>query len=142
MDTQFGKRLAHARAAKNMTQRDLADAVGITWSQISRYEAGKARPRLAVLIKLSEALGVSTDQLTGDQPEDEGREITLSLNGSEEAKIEQFAMENGLTFDEAVNQIIAYGLKARVEANPDMLAQLEADVPGAYEKLVNLLKQQ
>lgn len=142
MDTQFGKRLAHARAARNLTQRELADVVGITWSQISRYEAGKAKPRLAVLMKLAEALGVDADQLTGNQAEEEGREVTLSLTGREEAKIEEFASANGLSFDEAVNQIIAAGLKARLEGNPDMLAQLEEDVPGAYEKLVELLKKQ
>lgn len=142
MDTQFGKRLAHARAARNLTQRELADVVGITWSQISRYEAGKAKPRLAVLMKLAEALGVDADQLTGNRAEEEGREVTLSLTGREEAKIEEFASANGLSFDEAVNQIIAAGLKARLEGNPDMLAQLEEDVPGAYEKLVELLKKQ
>ncbi|MDH0730962.1 helix-turn-helix domain-containing protein [Pseudomonas sichuanensis] len=142
MDTQFGKRLAHARAARNLTQRELAEVVGITWSQISRYEAGKAKPRLAVLMKLAEVLGVDADQLSGDQAEEEGREITLNLTGREEARIEEFANANGLSFDEAVNQIIAAGLKTRLEGNLDMLAQLEEDVPGAYEKLVELLKKQ
>lgn len=142
MDSAFGKRLARARAASNMTQRELADAVGITWSQISRYEAGKASPRLAVLMKLAEALGVSLDDLSASPDSDDGREITLNLTAQESAKIEEFARAEGLSFDAAIQKIMMAGIKSKLEQSPDMLAQLEAEIPGAYEKLVRLLKKQ
>lgn len=142
MDSQFGKRLAHARAARSMTQRELADAAGVTWSQISRYEAGKARPRLTVLMKLAEALGVDPNQLSSGDSEEDGREITLNLTAREEAKIEELAKNEGISFDAAVQKIIILGLKSRLDENQDMLSQLEKDVPGAYEKLVELLKKQ
>ncbi|MGH8447853.1 helix-turn-helix transcriptional regulator [Pseudomonas sp.] len=73
MDALFGERLARARASANMTQRDLADQAGITWSQISRYETSKAWPRLRVLLKLADALGVTAEALSGDGSNDESR---------------------------------------------------------------------
>jgi len=140
MDDLFGKRLARARASANMTQRELADVVGITWSQISRYEASKAKPRLAVLLKLADALGVKPEDLSGDRSDDdESNEITLMLTGNETKKIEGYAEEKGITFDEAVNQLIAAGMKDRMDKSPDLMAQLEAEIPGAYEKLLELL---
>ncbi|WP_080577989.1 helix-turn-helix domain-containing protein [Pseudomonas chlororaphis] len=139
MDNGFGKRLAHARAEKNLTQRELADAVGITWSQISRYEAGKAKPRLAVLLKLADALGTTSETLSGDAEDDNGREITLMLTDQETKEIEKFAESESLNFNDAVQRIMAMGLKMRYDKNPDMRAQLEADMPGAYEKLLKLL---
>lgn len=142
MSSTFDKRLAHARAVCGMTQRELADAVGITWSQISRYEAGKAHPRLAVLMKLAEVLGVEVGTLSGDQEDEHGREVTIMLTGEEEQKIEEFATASGITFNEAINKIMGMGLKMKVERDPDMLAQLEAEIPGAYEKLVKLLSKE
>lgn len=142
MDSEFGKRLAVARAKKNLTQRELADLVGITWSQISRYEAGKAKPRLAVLLSLSESLGVSPDYLTGDSEDEDGRVITLELTNKQTKAIEDFAEAEGLSFDAAVQRVLGQGLKMKLDKDPDMLAQLEADLPGAYEKLVELLKKQ
>lgn len=142
MDSEFGKRLAVARAKKNLTQRELADLVGITWSQISRYEAGKAKPRLAVLLSLSEFLDVSPDYLTGASDDEDGRVITLELTSQQTKALEDFADAEGLSFDAAVQKALGQGLKMKLDRDPDMLAQLEADMPGAYQKLVELLKKQ
>ena len=139
MDALFGKRLARARASANLTQRELADVVGITWSQISRYEASKAKPRLGVLLKLADALNVTAEELSGDGSNDEGREITLTLTGPEEKAIEDFASKEGISFEHAVNQIIAAGMKDRMEKSPDLMAQLEAEIPGGYAKLLEML---
>lgn len=142
MDSEFGKRLAIARAKKNLTQRELADLVGITWSQISRYEAGKAKPRLAVLLSLSESLDVSPDYLAGDSEDEDGRVITLELTSQQTKALEDFADAEGLSFDAAVQKALGQGLKMKLDRDPDMLAQLEAEMPGAYQKLVELLKKQ
>lgn len=139
MDPLFGKRLARARAAAGMTQRELAEAIGITWSQISRYEASKARPRLAVLMKLAETLNTTPELLAGDSSDDFNREVTLTLNPSDAKTIDDYAESQGLSFSDAANKVFAMGLKMKYEKNPDMLAQLEAEMPGAYEKLLKLL---
>lgn len=139
MDPLFGKRLARARAEKQLTQRELADAIGITFSQISRYEASKARPRLAILMKLAEALGTTPEFLAGDSVDDFNREVTLTLKPSDAKAIDDYAESHGLSFSDAANKVFAMGLKMKYEKNPDMLAQLEAELPGAYEKLLKLL---
>ncbi|MEJ5039921.1 helix-turn-helix domain-containing protein [Pseudomonas sp. B21-036] len=65
MNATFAERLAHLRAQKGLTQRELGAAAGVAWSMISKYEAGKSMPRLKVLMRLGEALGVSVEELQG-----------------------------------------------------------------------------
>ncbi len=43
VDVEIGRRVREARLAKDMTQTDLGDAIGITFQQIQKYEKGKNR---------------------------------------------------------------------------------------------------
>ena len=47
----------------NMTQRELANAVGITASAITQYETGVRKPDIVTLKKLAAALHCTADQL-------------------------------------------------------------------------------
>lgn len=67
MPNEFAARLIRLRGDKNLTQQELGDAVGISPSQISRYEAGQAMPRKTVLRKLAEALNVTILDLAPDK---------------------------------------------------------------------------
>jgi transcriptional regulator with XRE-family HTH domain len=66
MNGTFAEKLAYLRAQKGLTQRELAAEAGIAWSMISKYESGKSAPRLKVLMRLAEALGVTTESLQGE----------------------------------------------------------------------------
>lgn len=68
----FAERLKGTRLARGMTQRQLADQANVTFSYISRLEAGGAAPGIDLLEKLAEALGVSTTDLLPppDMPKD------------------------------------------------------------------------
>ncbi|RON82428.1 hypothetical protein BK635_13075 [Pseudomonas chlororaphis] len=70
MSTDFASRLIRLRGDKNLTQQELGDAVGISHSQISRYEAGQAMPRKTVLRKLAVALGVPVEEFSKTDEED------------------------------------------------------------------------
>ena len=59
----LGQRIRQRRLALNITQQDLADALNITPQHISVIEQDKAAPSVALLPKLAEQLGVSTDYL-------------------------------------------------------------------------------
>lgn len=48
---------------KNMTQRELADAVGTTEAAISGYIAGTRMPRVDIIAKLADVLDCTTDEL-------------------------------------------------------------------------------
>ena len=60
------KALKEYREKNFMTQKDLADKVGLTQEAISRIETGKAKPRLKTLLKLAEVLNVSPHKLRGE----------------------------------------------------------------------------
>lgn len=58
-------RIAEARAAKGWTQTDLAKAIGTTQQQIARYERQENDVKSSVLMKMSDALGVTVSYLLG-----------------------------------------------------------------------------
>lgn len=62
---EFGDRLRQLRKERNLTQKELANLIGVKNSVISFYEVGDRTPSLEVLIKLSKALHISTDKLLG-----------------------------------------------------------------------------
>ena len=64
----FGKRLASIRKAKGLTQRDLANLVGISYRMVAYYEAQTDRPPATKLTTFAEVLKVSVDELLGTQP--------------------------------------------------------------------------
>lgn len=56
-------KLAQLRIARGMTQTQLAEKVGCTQKDISRWEHGTRTPASKSLILLSQALGCSVDDL-------------------------------------------------------------------------------
>lgn len=75
-----GYRLREIRESRGLTQKDLADRVGMSDQQIYRYESDKTDATGEALTKLSKALEVSADYLLGlvDEPNDHLREESLS----------------------------------------------------------------
>lgn len=62
---EFGIRLRALRKEKNMTQKMLADRIGLATSAVCSYEAGARFPSYAILIKIARIFKVSTDYLLG-----------------------------------------------------------------------------
>lgn len=60
----IGKNIKAARAIRGLSQRDLAEKLGIAFQNLSVWENGKGSPSAQYLIKLSEVLNFSLDQLT------------------------------------------------------------------------------
>ena len=58
---ELGSRIKMARTAAGLSLRALAEKTGVSAMAISKYENGRDIPRSSVLIRLSEALGVSID---------------------------------------------------------------------------------
>lgn len=54
-----------ARQKLGLTQREIAEAAGVTNATISRIEARRFNPEPAVAIKLANALGLTLDQIYG-----------------------------------------------------------------------------
>ena len=58
-----GRLIEQMRREKNMTQAELADAVGVSKQTISNWERGKRFPDVSLIESLSETLGVSAAEL-------------------------------------------------------------------------------
>lgn len=58
-----GRLIEQMRREKNMTQAELADAVGVSKQAVSNWERGKRFPDVSLIEALTEALGVSTAEL-------------------------------------------------------------------------------
>ena len=61
----FGKRLAKLRKASGLTQQQLGDKVGVSRRVIAYYEGETKYPPAHLIIPLSKALNVTTDELLG-----------------------------------------------------------------------------
>ncbi len=70
----FGNRIRLLRARRSMTQRELADLMGVTPQAASKWENDQAYPDITSLYRLSRILGVSLDCLLSPEFEREGRQ--------------------------------------------------------------------
>lgn len=61
----MGDKLKSLRLGNKMTQRQVAERVGLAVSAISSYESGTRYPSYDVLLKLARMFHVSTDYLLG-----------------------------------------------------------------------------
>lgn len=66
------QRIKDVREAKGWSQEDLAKAIGTSQQQIARYEKPSSDVKASVLVKISEAMGVTISYLLGttDNPKE------------------------------------------------------------------------
>ncbi len=65
MEQTLGKRIAENRKRMKLTQDQLAERLGITAQAVSKWENDQSCPDIAMLPKLAEIFGISTDELLG-----------------------------------------------------------------------------
>jgi transcriptional regulator with XRE-family HTH domain len=75
VDKLVGRNIRILRLAKGLSQTELADALGVTFQQVQKYEKGTNRVGSGRLLKISAILGVKiTDFFEGtDRPHDTAR---------------------------------------------------------------------
>lgn len=65
---RIGKFIAESRKSRNLTQRQLADALSISDKTISKWECGKGLPEVSLMLPLCEALDITVnDLLSGEK---------------------------------------------------------------------------
>ncbi len=62
---QIAKKIKQARIDKNMTQMNLADAMGVSYQAVSNWERGNSMPDISKLAELCAALDISINELLG-----------------------------------------------------------------------------
>ncbi|KAE8754905.1 helix-turn-helix domain-containing protein [Paraburkholderia madseniana] len=76
-DEQFfkalGARIASARKAHEFTQQQLAEQLGIAQQTLAHYEGGRLRLPASLLPELTRTLGLSSDELLGQNVTPDGK---------------------------------------------------------------------
>ena len=62
---KIAKKIKEARIARNMTQMNLADAMGVSYQAVSNWERGNSMPDISKLEDLCGALDISVSELLG-----------------------------------------------------------------------------
>ena len=65
---QLGSRIAQLRKQSGITQVQLAEALDLSQAAITAYESGARRVPVSMLPALARILGVSVEELIGEQP--------------------------------------------------------------------------
>lgn len=114
---EFGERLKKLRRQKNLSQQEVADQLGMHFTNISRYERGLAGPSSETLKKLAEILSVSSGYLIEGTLEDgvqahfEDRELLLQFQQVQELPEEDKAtvkkLLNAFLFQRKVQNLSA-----------------------------------
>ena len=60
---KIGRFIAEQRRARGLTQRELAEALGVSNRTVSKWECGGGLPELANVLPLCALLGVTADEL-------------------------------------------------------------------------------
>lgn len=71
MENNFHGNLKKARLASKMTQKEVAEKIGVAKSTYSLYESGNREPGVAVIKKIATVLNVSGDELIGLNEKDD-----------------------------------------------------------------------
>lgn len=108
MDT-VGARIKEARLAKNMTQAELAEQLGVTYQNIGQWENGKRTPRLETLEKIAEALGISMEWFIY-------QDLPVSLETAQERARKSFSQNHAVeSFSYFLEQIYGKATEHTVE---------------------------
>lgn len=63
----FGERIVYFREKRNLSQKALADILGITANRLYYYEKDKRQPDVAMIKDIAKALSISGDDLLGTE---------------------------------------------------------------------------
>jgi transcriptional regulator with XRE-family HTH domain len=63
IDVEVGARLRSARKQRGLSQQKLADALGVSFQQVQKYETGANRVSCSTLVSMAEVLGMAPASL-------------------------------------------------------------------------------
>jgi transcriptional regulator with XRE-family HTH domain len=130
--TSFGHLLKALRLERGMTQKMLADEVGVDGSYIARLESDERRPSRRVVLDLARALQLSPD---------DGDRLLASAQHLPEGALERIIAQSGVSMTHPTIQAVANALQDR-ELSSQGREQLEAEITAYVAFRSQQLKQQ
>ena len=113
----IGEQIAKYRKERHLTQEQLGEAVGVTNRTVSKWEASVSSPGVDLIPSIASALGISLDQLFGEEKQKD-------IAGISETIINDIKLEIADAIENAINdamQDIQYTLS---DALYDALSEL------------------
>ncbi|RYG56482.1 MAG: XRE family transcriptional regulator [Alphaproteobacteria bacterium] len=80
VDVYVGNRLRAARKGKDMSQSELAQALGMSFQQVQKYEKGVNRLSASVMMEACQALHIRPESLFPDMKEGEATLLTTQID--------------------------------------------------------------
>ena len=104
---KIGKFISNVRKDKKLTQRQLADKLGITDRAISKWENGKSMPDLSLLKPLCDILGITINELfAGQKIREEEYKKVADENLMKMLKYKLYCLsDKSISFDEFGNAL-------------------------------------
>ena len=78
IDVAVGARICIQRRWRDLSQTALADALGITFQQVQKYEKGTNRVSASMLVKAAATLGTTVGSLVGEDGSAEIESVIVS----------------------------------------------------------------
>lgn len=82
-DNTIGENIRKYRKRGNYTQKQFAQALGISAATLSSYEVGKTIPDISLICKIALMFNTTTDEIVGLYEPDESEETELSSETEE-----------------------------------------------------------
>lgn len=96
MGEKFNENLKLARERKGISQKDIAENIGVAKSTYSLYESGNREPNVQTIKKIADFLSVSADELLG--LDEEPQTIAAHFDGDEYTEEELQEIRNFAAF--------------------------------------------
>ena len=96
MNNMIAERITELRKKKNMTQEDVARAIGVTNQAVSKWEAGINYPDVELIPRIASLFGVSVNYLFAGEEETSGVPADVMPELADDGKVEcLFLKESG-----------------------------------------------
>lgn len=119
----IGKAIRELRESRDLTREQLADAVGVSYWALAKYETGERTPNPALLTQIASVLGVTVDRLLGlpASPESIDPEIAVIMRSLKGRTEEQ--RQSILAFIRYLDEQEAKRTHERGDRSPELPAQ-------------------
>lgn len=141
----LGEKIRQARKRAGLTQKELGQRLGVSQAAIGQFESNNSNPQTGTLVKISDALNISVEDLLSDTPFGDAIEETKAeLSNALEKRLlsnEAFKVEDGnhvLTFSsknysiEELTKILEYALFLKMQRNPEKTIELSDFLNGNF----------
>lgn len=149
-NTVFAERLRYYREKANLKQKELADKAGVSFAAYNKYETKGQEPKIEVLIKLANVLGIDVNTLVGyeaandDSQKDNAADEPKDNAEKEEALAELREAVRKFRYQNVIIKIVQfkYGTEKVESLAPGLLRDLKENMVLYHQEWQEALKKE